>query len=278
MKFECSDLEAIGHSVSMVLECDKVRHALRMSTPFVYPNGSHVDVFLEQDTSLFNHYLLSDFGQTWLYLQDAQVSPNSTERRRNLLSDICKQHGVVVKDGVLTLEILAHEITDISQAIMRLSQACVRFSELACHQRLRSANPFKDDIEEFFESSGLLFVPDKRVRGPYDRDIRLDFEVAGKNSKSLVLILAAMNEPAAHTAANEIFRKWADLKTAGMDYQYKFITVYNSTSKAIRADDIQALSDGSATISYPEQEELLLQTINGFVAGASRRGDGHFKE
>jgi hypothetical protein len=276
MNFDCSSLKDIKHALSMISECDVVRSgALRMSTPFLYPNGSHVDVFLEQRRDLFNSYILSDYGQTGLYLEDAQVRLDSTERRRQILGDICSQLGISFKDGALTLQITSDEIVDISNAVMRLSQACVRVSDFACHQRLRSANPFKDDIEEFLESSGLRFVADKRVRGPYGRDVKLDFEVTGKNSKSLVLILAAMNEPSAHTAANEIFRKWHELKVAQMDSSYKFVTIYNSASKAIRTDDIQLLNDHSATISYPEQEEALISTFNAFAGGLSKEDGGY---
>ena len=70
-----------------------------------------------------------------------------------------------------------------------------------------------------------------------------------------------MNEPSAHATANEIFRKWHDLKLSKMDGQYKFLTVYNSASKAIRVDDIRALEESSEVISYPEQHEALLTAV-----------------
>lgn len=49
---DCSKLQSILHSVSLVQDCDVVRSgALRMATPFVCPDGSSVDIFLEHHDS-----------------------------------------------------------------------------------------------------------------------------------------------------------------------------------------------------------------------------------
>jgi hypothetical protein len=101
MRLDCKTLyDTIEHSISLVRGGDTVRHgALRMETRFVYPNGSSVDVFLEQRPDLLGSYVLSDFGQTALYLHDAQVNLSSTERRRQILGDICSELGVSFGNG-----------------------------------------------------------------------------------------------------------------------------------------------------------------------------------
>ncbi len=258
MRLDCANLERIAHSISLVQECDVVRNgALRLSTPFVYPNGSNIDIFLGHGESLFEDYVLSDFGMTGLYLENAQVKMESTDRRRQVLADICAELGVKFENGVFRIFLDRDQIADISDAVFRLSQACVRVSDFATHQRLRSANPFRDDVEDFLEASGLHPKPDAKVRGPYGSDIKLDFEV----QRSFVLVLAAMNEPAAHSSANEIFAKWHDLKTSGYQSQRKFVTVYNSESPAIRSSDIQRLGDYSISVSYPEQAQQLVEVL-----------------
>jgi hypothetical protein len=260
MIFDCSRLKEMAHSISLVRSCDVVSSgALRLSTPFSYPNGSGIDVFMEQEPVLFESYVLSDYGLTNLYLNDAQVKMDSTERRRQILNDICSQLGVKFRHGSFELTISGDQASDISDAVMRISQACLRVSDFASHQRLRSANAFRDDVEDFFDASGLRYIPDVKVSGPYGADIKIDFEV---NSSSYVLVLAAMNEAAAHSSATEIFSKWHDLRVGGQGNAHKFVTVYNSASPAIRPADIQRLGDYSETVSYPEQGELLVQVLS----------------
>jgi len=259
MTMDCSDLKNIVHLLPLVEECDVVRSgALRMSTPFVYPNGSHVDVFLEKRPLLYESYLLSDCGQTGLYLQDAQVKMDSTERKRQILGDICAEHGIALRNGCLELELSGQDAVNIATAIFNLSQTCVRIADFGIHQRLRSPNPFRDDVEEFLEASGLRCKADVRVPGLYGRDVKVDFEV----EHSYILVLAAINETAAHSSANEINRKWHDLASHKTALR-KFVTVYNSSSSAIRADDLQYLSESSELVSYPEQEDILVGVIRG---------------
>lgn len=258
MTIDCSMLETIIHSIPLVMECDRVRSgALRLSTPFTYPNGSNVDVFLESKNDLWDSFVLSDCGQTWLYLHDAQVKIDSTERKKQLLKDICEDLGITLRAGRLQVEISGDEISNISKSIFRLSQACVRISDFASHHRLRSTNPFRDDVEEFFDASGLSYEPDREISGPYGRKVKLDFEVVSKSSISFVLILSALNETSAHLSANEIFIKWHDVNDTRQWNTRKFVTVYNSASQAIRESDLQRLAEYSDVVSYPQQGELL---------------------
>jgi hypothetical protein len=233
-----------------------------MATPFAYPDGSSVDIFLEHcDGQLWNEFLLSDYGQTGLHLHDSQVRIDSTSRRREIVKDICAELRVVYNDGNLEVRVGVEEPTDISDAILRLSQACIRIADLVYHQRLRSANPFRDDVEEFLDASLFKYEPDVKVPGPYGRDVRVDFDVQAGTNESYILLLAALNESAAHYSANEIFTKWYDLGIAGASKGHKLITVYNSLSEGIRRDDLERLQTVSSTVAYPEQEEALMVAL-----------------
>ena len=155
---DCLDLQQIAHSVSLVEECDIARNgALRMCTPFLYPDGSNVDVFLEhRRSSIWDHYVLSDYGQTAIRLHDEQVKLSSTLKKREAVKEICGSLGVILRGGSLEIEFSEVRPTDISSAVMRLSQACIRISDFIHHQRLRSINPFRDDIEEFLDAENFL--------------------------------------------------------------------------------------------------------------------------
>lgn len=258
MTIDCSHLDGIGHSLNLIRSCYTMHNgALRLETPFVYPNGSYIDIFLKEKHALLGSYVLSDFGQTSLFLRDAQVNVISTQKKKQALDDICVELDVKYREGAFEVEIDKPEMSDISDALTRISQACIRLADFLIHQRLRSANAFRDDIEEFLEAAGLRYVADIEVPGPYERAVKLDFEVFGATGSSYVLILAALNETAAHSSANEIFRKLHDLTLKRYHEKHKFVIVYNSDSAAIRSDDLKRLGEQSEVVSYPDEEKAL---------------------
>jgi hypothetical protein len=264
MDMDCSQLAALVVNLPLVQGCDKVRSgALRMATPFLYPNGERIDVFIDSDKELWSDFYLSDRGQTALYLRNAQVFLDTTARKRELVDDILRESGVKLVNGYqLTIRPSSHEPVDVSDAIFRLSQMCVRISDLATHQRMRSSNPFRDDVEEFFESHNLRYKSDVKLPPVFGkREIRMDFEVHSGMRSSYVNVLAAMNDASAHSSANEIVVKLHDLKESGQVILHQFVTVYNSASSAIRIEDIQRLQTLSSAVSYPEEMDSLLSIL-----------------
>jgi hypothetical protein len=264
MIFGCANLNEIVHGLPLVEECDQVRNgALRLSTPFVYPNGEHIDVFIERTQSLYETYLLSDYGQTGLFLRDLRVQNAGTARKKQVVEDVLRNSGgVKLKQGDLYLEITAENVKDISEAIFRLAQVCVRIADFALHQRLRSPNPFRDDVEEFFAAHKLTAIPDAKVMSKFNKPIRMDFSVMAAHRMSYVLVLGSMNEASAHNSALEIFRKWYDLG----DLPVNRVSVYNSASSVVKTEDVERLREKSNVISYPDEQDSLLVNLTGAAA------------
>jgi Domain of unknown function DUF1828 len=259
-ELDCSRLADMLQDLPLVEYCDRMKSgALRMSTPFSYPNGEKIDVFIETDRELLHDdFHLSDHGQTALYLWHSQVVINSTSRKKELVKDILDGTGVSLQGLQLTTRPRSTEPSALSEAIFRLSQACVRLSDLATHQRLRSTNAFKDDVEDFFDARGLRWVRDIKLPPVFGkREIRMDFEVKSGNKSSYINVLAAMNDAAAHSSANEIAIKLTDLRLSDQIILQQFVTIYNSASNAVRPEDIERLQTLSSTVSFPEQIETL---------------------
>jgi hypothetical protein len=257
VNLDCSKLEQIVHSLSLVRECDVVRSgALRMSTPFSYPNGDYIDVFLEARKDLFQQRLsLSDYGHTSLYLRSAQLEIAHDSKKQEVLLLILSQLDVKLKGEDLYVEINPSTTHDISDAIFRLSQACLRISDFASHLRPRSENPFCEQVAGFFRSAGINFLSDQKAPGLYKNDVLVDFETFGKEKKSYVCVLSPMTPSSIHTSANEIFRKWHDIKGHGTDHN--LVTIYNDKLAKIRPADRQRISDYSKLLSYPSNAEIL---------------------
>lgn len=237
-------------------DCDVVRNgALRMSTPFSYPNGDQIDVFLESSEDLFRTTTISDYGHTSMYLRSAQVEVSPTSKKQEILAVILSQLNVKWKDGDLYVDVGLSDLNELSDAIFRLSQACVRISDFACHSHLRAENPFRDEIEHFFAASDIRYVSNQKVHGRYRNAVPVDFETFGREQKSYVCVLSSLTSQNVHTSANEIFGKWYDI--AGYGTNHKLITIYSDKVEKLRSVDRQRLLDFSKLISYPSSSDLL---------------------
>ncbi len=257
----CSNLAEIVTALPLVEECAALRDGtLRISTPFTYPNGEHIDVFLSETRDIFRDLRLSDYGQTTHYLRTAQAKLGGTRRKREILADITAQTGVRFASGDLYIESVDRNLAALPDFIFRLSQACVRVSDFGTHQRLRSSNPFRDDVEDFLEARHLVCIPDVSVQGKYG-SVSLDYEVRFGKGSAYLLVLAALNESSAHNSANEIFSKWHNILHGEANSFAKRVTVYNSQSNAIRGEDLDRLRDYSNVVSYPQEQDLLASLL-----------------
>ena len=73
---DCLMIDGDTTASALVQQCDVVASgALRMLTPFQYPDGSQIDLFIEETKPLLGARILSDLGQTTSYLLDLQVKP-----------------------------------------------------------------------------------------------------------------------------------------------------------------------------------------------------------
>ena len=264
---DCHQLSSIAQRVPLVRECDAIDgRLLRICTEFLYPNGSNIDLFIEAKQGLFEDQLftLSDLGQTGMYLQESKVNPFSTARRRQLVADICSELQVTFNRGPIHIDMHADQIAEIPANMLRLVQACIRVSDFASHHRLRSTNPFNDDVEDFFDAAGLKYTADVEVATTEGRLVRLDFEVKAPKRSSYVQVLAASTQDYAHTSANEIFTRWFDLAKVETGHQH--VTIYNSTAQVCRPADLARIGNFSIPVGYPAEQAYLAALLNGDAA------------
>ena len=125
------NIEELITNACLVEAYDTVRDgSFRLATPFRYPDGSHIDVFLEDGGADFDGFELSDKGQTVAYLLDLHVKPWTSQERKQTVADTCTTLGVEQEGGVFCIRLPTGELNDLPDAIRRLGQACVRISDL----------------------------------------------------------------------------------------------------------------------------------------------------
>lgn len=252
----CAELQQLVTAFSLVKNCDTVDGMLRISLPFQYPNGSNVDVFVKNGDG--QSITISDMGMTVLYLLDLHIKPWTTKKRKQVVAHVCRSLGVVQVDGEFQVSLPLKQVQgQIVDSMVRLAQACIRVSDLSFSTRFtRAAGEFRDNFEEFIESSEIPCEPDVPLLGRFGDSVNVDYRINGKSTVSLVKTLSSNYPSAAHNLVNEVFRSWFDLEPYGRDNQ--FITIFDDTRPAIfRESDLSRLRTMSQVMAFPSQSDEL---------------------
>jgi hypothetical protein len=237
---------------SLVKACDDIRNGmLRLATPFQYPNGAGVDLFLGTKPELFDKWVLTDLGQTTAWLLDLNLKLWTTEKRKQIVADICNGLDVTQDGGQFQL-VLA-DMKQLPDAMVRLSQACLRVADLAFTQRLRVASEFNEDFEEFLDLADASYLQDFSIQGQFGKIVKVNFKVKGHRSETLVQTLSTPSRVASHNMSTEAFVRWHDLQPHRSHFQ--FLTIYDTTNDSFRDDDLARLNNISLLMGYPAQEQ-----------------------
>lgn len=138
---EIAQATAILNHTPLVEAVDAVpKGHLRFATAFRYPDGSTVDLFIANRQDLLSDIdplTLTDFGNTFLWLDQLDIRPLKSARRRRLTEDVLETYGVTHAKGALSCMVKAE---DLVSGIIRLGQACIRIADLTFTQRWRRAS------------------------------------------------------------------------------------------------------------------------------------------
>lgn len=238
--------------VSLVREASELPSGyLRFETIFRYPDGTSIEVFAPTRTGQ-GPLRLTDLGQTTEWLLDLRLKPWLSKKRRGLVENALRTYGASQMGGELVVEV--PDAAQLSEGLVRLSQACVRVADLTFTRRSSLQSAFVEEVEEVLDDSDLPYEPLAQVTGRYDKVVNVDFLVRGPRTPSLVLTLASQNISAAHARANEVFRSWYDLDIPERSEQR--VTLYDDRSNAYRDDDLKRLEDLSSVVPFSDRAGL----------------------
>jgi hypothetical protein len=219
----------------------------------MYPDGSHVDVFLDEQSSLFpeRRLVLTDAGQTTAWLLNVPMKPWLSAKRRAFLEDVLRVLDVQ-QDGA-ALEYRVASPRELGQGVVRLAQACVRVADLMFTKRAALETAFAEEVEEVISATDLPYEAGVELPGKYNKPVRVDFLVHGARQVNGVLGLSSSNRSTAHTTANEVFRRWHDLR--GL-LDMGRLTVWDDRYDVYRDDDFCVLGEVSTVIALSDRRRF----------------------
>lgn len=251
-------IDQIAGKICVVRSVDTLpKGHLRLETRFSYPDRSSIDLFVVANAQASipgTKPVLSDLGQTTLWLSDVLVKPWQSKKRQRFVEDSLRVLDVRQNGGALETDF---EVTPDSllDAVVRLGQACVRIADLTFTRRSTLQVFAGEEVEELLSDAELPYETNASLVGRHGNVISVDFLVQGRRQRSVMLTLASQYQAAAHTSANEVFRKMYDLKTP--DRTEQRVTVFDDRFDVYRADDLDRLRDVSDVLALSQKSELV---------------------
>src|SRR4051812_12612303 len=81
----CSEVANLASKFSLIIDCENIKdNLLRIATPFTYPSGENIDVFVKHDLTLFPGFIVSDLCQTSIYLSNQRIKISGNKKREQI--------------------------------------------------------------------------------------------------------------------------------------------------------------------------------------------------
>jgi hypothetical protein len=225
----------------------------RVRTPYLYPDGDNIDLFLKAQGDLIT---VSDLGETLRWLRTQTVSPRRSPKQNALIADACLTHGVELYQGMLLARCGSGD--SIAAVSMRVAQAALRVSDLWFTFRTRSVESIADEVADLLTEKQLPFERGEKHAGRSGRAWTLDFHVRTSVRSSLVLVLATGSRSAARSVAEHVVAAWYDLShlAVGPD-ALRFVSLFDDSADVWSAEDFRLVEALSTSARWSEPHRFI---------------------
>lgn len=242
---------AISSKIGELFSCSPFGEYVRIRTPFMYPDGDVIDLFLQQDKAT-----LSDLGETVRWLRMQSLSERRSPKQRQLIEDVCLTHGVEFFRGVLMVRVRQPE--DLAAAITRLGLAAVRVADLWFTFRTRAIESVTDEVADFLIERNVPYERSEKIPGRSGRVWRPDFHTRLPQRSALVHLLSTGSRAAAKGITEHVLAAWYDLSYLQVGPEaLRFVSLFDDTMDVWVEEDFRLLSDLSEVAYWSRPDEFL---------------------
>jgi hypothetical protein len=244
---------SIHNQLGTLFACAPVNEYVRVRTPFLYPDGDVIDVFAKQQS---DGTTLTDLGETLRWLRMQSVAQRCSPKQRQLIEDTCLNHGVEFFKGMLMLRVSRRE--QISEALVRLAQACLRTSDIWFTLRTRAIETIIDEVEGLLTERNVRFARAERVPGRSGRVWQPDFHTRTPRQSSFVFVLSTGSKTAARAQSEHVLSACHDLSHYAVGPEaIRFVSLFDDTVDVWREEDFKLVGDLADIALWSRPDEFL---------------------
>ena len=241
--------EALRTTLPALFECSLApQGAVRVRTPFLYPDGDIVDVFVEERDE---DYLLTDYGEALGWLRAQSFGAKMTVGQTRIAQDVCMTLGIEIDRGQLTLRDV--DALALSDAVHRVGQAMVRVADIWFTFQPRARKTIGDEVDEWLRDQRFEFQKLKPYTGKSGRVWTVDYDVLARDRRSLVFLLSTSNPSWARRLSERVVAECSDLSE--LQASLSFVSLFDDSDDVWREEDFALVGSVSqiATWSRPDE-------------------------
>lgn len=249
----CTDLQ---RGLGELFDCAPHGEFQRIRTPYLYPDGDNIDLFMKTDGEVVS---VSDLGETLRWLRSQTLSPRRSPKQNALIADACLTHGVEPYKGMLLARCRAGD--SLANVTMRVAQACLRVSDLWFTFRTRAVESVTDEVADFLGERQFNFEQGAKLAGRSGRGWTVDFHVRAPSRSSLVYVLSTGSRSAARSVAEHVLAAWYDLSNlAAGPEALRFVSLFDDTADVWTAEDFR-LVESLSKVAYWSQPDGFAEVL-----------------
>ena len=246
-------LPMITESLGCLFSASEVNGYLRIRTPFLYPDGDVIDLFISESQGV---HTITDLGETSRWLRMQSLSLKRSPKQNKLLEDVCLNHGLEFYRGMFLAR--AKTPSELARVFMRVAQGVLRASDLWFTMRTRSVESASEEVELFLLEKGVKFERSQKLLGRSGRTWQPDFHIRMPYHSSLVYVLSTGSQAAARRVTEHVVTAWHDLHTLTVGPEaLQFVSLFDDTMDVWNAEDFRLLEDLSQVARWSQPDELI---------------------
>lgn len=236
-----------------LFQCAETEGYVRIRTPYLYPDGDVIDLFLRESDDVAT---LSDLGETFRWLRMQSPSQRRTKKQESLVQDVCLTTGVELFKGMLMVRLRPG--APLAEAVTRLSQAALRVSDLWFTMRTRAVETVTDEVEDLLRERQIPFERGRTFVGRSGRKWRTDFQARLPQCSSLVCVLATGSRAVTRSVAEHVLATWYDLSHLKVGPEaLRFVSLFDDTVDVWSGEDFRLLQDLSEIARWSRPDDFL---------------------
>lgn len=254
-----SPCQELSQNIGTLFTCSEFKDFIKITTPFVYPDGDVIDIFYRKVNQGF---ILTDLGETIRWIESQSVYGMRNDKQKELIETIRLTHNLEVKrDMFITRVDSGEDSIKLAASVLELGQALVRLSDLWILQTGRKTRTVLDSVEDFIKKNNIVNYQREKVFTGRTTGIdwRPHFYTTVDGNNVLTHVLSTSDKSNAKAIMCKVNTQWQDLESFKTESNYRFISLIvdpDERTKIWTEGNKKILSKSSEVINWSNKNNF----------------------